>query len=173
MNKNTKILIVIILLLIAIATTAIFFNRDNIEASKKLNDNAIFVLIEDGEERATFHMAEIQAIEEVDFTATLRSSGSDPMDHVYTGVLLKNIFTHANISLEGKETVIVTAADGYTVAITMDKFLDDDNVYLAYMMDGKLLGTKEDGGSGPYQMIIRKDPFSQFWCKFAITAEIN
>lgn len=173
MNKNTKLLILIILLLVAIAATAIFLNRENVVANKELNNNAIFVLIEDGIELASFSMAEIQAIGEIDFIATLKSSGSDPKDHVYTGVLLKNIFIHANISIEGKETVVVTAADGYTVAIAMDKFIDDDNVYLAYMRDGELLGTKEDGGSGPYQMIIRKDPFSQFWCKFAVSAEIR
>lgn len=173
MNKNTKILIGIVLLLITISATAILLNRDNVAASKELNNNAIFVLIKDGEEVASFNMVEIQAIGEVDFNATLKSSGSDPKEHVYTGVLLKNIFSHANIDIEGNDTVVVTAADGYTVAITRDKFLDDDNVYLAYMKDGELLGTKEDGGSGPYQMIIRKDPFSQFWCKFAISAEIR
>lgn len=173
MNKNSKILIVIIVLLAATAAIAIFLNRDNVAASKELNNNAIFIVIEDGIELASFNMTEIQAMGETDFEATLRSSGSDPKDHIYTGVLLKNIFSHANISIEGKDTVVVTAADGYTVAITMDKFLDDDNVYLAYMRDGELLGTKEDGGSGPYQMIIRKDPFSQFWCKFAVSAEIR
>ncbi len=173
MNKNTKILILTIILLVSIVATAIFLNRDNVAASKELNNNALFVLIEDGTEVVSFSMIEIKAIGEVDFNATLKSSGSDPKEHVYTGVLLKNIFSNANIEIEGKETVVVTAADGYTVAITKDKFLDDDNVYLAYMRDGELLGTKEDGGSGPYQMIIRKDPFSQFWCKFAISAEIR
>ncbi|MDP3387700.1 MAG: hypothetical protein Q8S24_10725 [Eubacteriales bacterium] len=173
MNKNSKILIVIIILLAVTASIAIFLNRDNVAASKELNNNALFILIEDGVELASFNMSEIQAIGEVEFDATLRSSGSDPKDHIYTGVLLKNIFAHANISFDGKKTVVLTAADGYTVAVAIDKFLDDDNVYLAYMRDGELLGTKEDGGSGPYQMIIRKDPFSQFWCKFAISAEIK
>lgn len=173
MNKNTKILAGIIILLAAISAVAIFLNQDNVAANKELNNNAIFVVLDDGKEVASFNMSEIQAIGEVEFNATLRSSGSEPKDHVYTGVLLKDIFAKANTVIEGKDAVIVTAADGYTVAVTMDKFMDDDNVYLAYMKDGELLGTKEDGGSGPYQMIIRKDPFSQFWCKFALSAELK
>ncbi|HAE43284.1 MAG TPA: hypothetical protein DCG34_10280 [Clostridiales bacterium] len=173
MNKNTKILAGIIIALATISAAAILLNRDNVVANKELNNNAIFVVLNDGKEVTSFNMSEIQAIGEVEFNATLRSSGSEPKEHVYTGVLLKSIFANANISIEGKDAVIVTAADGYTVAVTIDKLMDDDNVYLAYKKDGELSGTKEDGGSGPYQMIIRKDPFSQFWCKFAISAELK
>ncbi len=118
-------------------------------------------------------MTEIQSIGEVDFTATLDTSNSDPEDFQYTGVLLKNIFSHAGITLEGREAIVVSAADGYTVAIPMDKFMADDNVYLAYKKEGELIGTREEGGKGPYQMIVSKDQFSQFWCKYALSADLQ
>ena len=62
--------------------------------------------------------------------------------------------------------------DGYAAALSMDKVMDDDNVYLAYKRDGELLGTKTDGGNGPYQLIISKDKFSQYWVKFAYQGEL-
>ncbi|SHJ21721.1 Oxidoreductase molybdopterin binding domain-containing protein [Dethiosulfatibacter aminovorans DSM 17477] len=173
MNKNTKILVSVILILVLISAIAIMMNRDNAAAKKELNDNAVFILMDNGEEIASYNMTEIQAIGETDFTATLDTSTTDPEDFQYTGVLMKSIFEHAGISLEGREAVIVSAVDGYTVAVPMDKFMADDNVYLAYKKEGELIGTREEGGKGPYQMIISKDQFSQFWCKYAISADIQ
>ena len=173
MKKNTKILISVILVLVIISAVAIMMNKDNVKAKKELNDNAVFILMDKGEEIASYNMTEIQAIGEADFTATLDTSNTDPEDFQYTGVLLKNVFEHAGISLEGREAVIVSAVDGYTVALPMDKFMEDDNVYLAYKKEGELSGTREEGGKGPYQMIISKDQFSQFWCKYAVSADIQ
>lgn len=173
MKKNTKILISVILVLVIISAVAIMMNKDNVKAKKELNDNAVFILMDKGEEIASYNMTEIQAIGEADFTATLDTSNTDPEDFQYTGVLLKNVFEHAGISLEGREAVIVSAVDGYTVALPMDKFMEDDNVYLAYKKEGELIGTREEGGKGPYQMIISKDQFSQFWCKYAVSADIQ
>lgn len=173
MNKNTKILVSIILILVIISVIAIMMNKDNVITKKQLNDNAVFILMDNGEEIASYNMTEIQAIGEVDFTATLDSSDTDPENFQYSGVLLKNIFLNAGISIEGRDSVIVSAVDGYTVAIGIEKFMAEDNVYLAYKKEGQLIGTKEDGGKGPYQMIISKDQFSQFWCKYALSANIQ
>jgi hypothetical protein len=173
MNKNTKILISVILILVLISAVAITMNKDNVTAKKELNDNAIFILMDKGTEIASYNMSEIQSIGEVDFTATRDTSSTDPEDFHYTGVLLKNIFTHAGISLEGREAIVVSAVDGYTVALPMDKFMAEDNVYLAYKKEGELIGTREEGGKGPYQMIVSKDQFSQFWCKYALSADLQ
>ena len=69
--------------------------------------------------------------------------------------------------------VIVRAIDGYTVALSIEEVLDEENVYLAYAIDGKPLRSKSQGGSGPYQLIVRKDQFSQRWCKFVVEIEIR
>ncbi|MBN2286596.1 MAG: molybdopterin-dependent oxidoreductase [Tissierellales bacterium] len=173
MKNNTKILIASIVILLLIASVSLYLNKDNAAKNKALNDNAIFKVLENGNEIASYTMTEIQAIGEKQFIATLDTSTTEPEDYEYTGVLLKDIFIEAGISLENRQAVIVTAADGYSVAVDMSKFLEEDNVFLAYRVNGELLGTKEEGGKGPYQMIISKDPFSQFWCKFALSADIQ
>lgn len=173
MHKNTKILIAIIAILLVVSIISVILNKDNVAEKKDLNDNAIFIVMENGEEVASYNMSQIKEIGEKTFTATLDTSTTEPEDYEYTGVLLKEIFIHAGISLENKEAVIVSAVDGYTVAVPFDKFMDDDNVYIAYKKEGKLIGTREDGGKGPYQMIISKDQFSQYWCKFAVSADIK
>jgi hypothetical protein len=61
---------------------------------------------------------------------------------------------------------VIKGVDGYAVALTSNEVLQDDNVYLVFEKDGKQMKGKKRGGSGPYQVIIRQDQFSQRWCKF-------
>jgi DMSO/TMAO reductase YedYZ molybdopterin-dependent catalytic subunit len=173
MSKNTKILTGIILILLVISSIGIFLNRDNIRRNRELNENAVFEIYEEGQLSASYTMEEIMAMGEENFNATLDTSSTDPKEFEYTGVLLREILKKADINLEEKELAAVTGADGYTVAVSMDKIMEEDNVYLSYKIQGKPLGTRDDDGSGPYQLIIRKDQFSQNWCKYAVKADIR
>lgn len=65
------------------------------------------------------------------------------------------------------------AADGYTVALTGDEVRMEDNVYIVYEQAGKDLGIREDGGTGPYRLIIRKDEFAQRWNKYLMEIELQ
>jgi hypothetical protein len=172
MKKNNIIILSLIVVLIGILSVTYFINQDDIEYKQQLNQDAIFEVLYQDEVVDSFTMVEIADMGEVTFTANLKSSGNDPVEHEYTGVLLKTIFEEAGLDPEEKTSVTVIAIDGYAAAITMDKFMDDDNVYLAYMRDGELLGTKADGGNGPYQLIISKAQFSQYWVKFVYQAEL-
>ncbi|MCG8541470.1 MAG: molybdopterin-dependent oxidoreductase [Clostridia bacterium] len=167
-----KITLTIIILALIVGITA-FINFKTLEVKKDLEENAQFVIKDNGEEIAVLDMKEIQSLGPKEFKANLKSSGKEAITYTYTGVLLKDIFERYNISLIGRSSIIVRAIDGYSVALDMDKVLEDDNVYLAYMREGEALGNREDGGRGPYQMIISKDPFSQYWCKFAIEADVK
>lgn len=172
MKKNNIIILTVIIALVGVLAVTYFINQDDIEYKQQLNQDAIFEVLYQGEVIATYNMLEIAEMGEVTFTANSKSSGNDPVEYEYTGVLLKTIFEEAGLDPEGKTSVTVMAIDGYAAAITMDKFMDDDNVYLAYMRNGELLGTKTDGGIGPYQLIISKDQFSQYWVKFAYQGEL-
>ncbi len=50
------------------------------------------------------------------------------------------------MTIENIEQVIVRATDGYTIALSPKEVKDEDNVYLAYKLNGKLLKRKEEGG---------------------------
>jgi len=173
MIRNTKILTIVIAVLVVFAGVSLFINKEKVAENKKLNEDAVFIIKDEDEEISQYTINEIIEIGSETFTATLDTSSAEPKNFEYTGVLLKDIFTDAGIDIVGKEVVTVTAADGYTVAVSMDKFLEDDNVYLAYMKEGVPIGSREEGGKGPYQMIISKDKFSQFWCNYALEADIK
>lgn len=116
-----------------------------------------------GTDETVFDLAEIRELGEVEFTATLDTSDSDPIEYNYVGVLLKDIYKEANVTITETSMVVIEAEDGYKVVLEGSKVLEDDNVYLAYVMNGEAL----DSNSGPLQTIVSKDQFSKFWCKFA------
>ncbi|WP_432402569.1 molybdopterin-dependent oxidoreductase [Wukongibacter sp. M2B1] len=169
---KSKIALVIIVLTLIVGVTA-FINLKSVEVKKDLEENSKFVIKENGEEVVVLNMKEISSLGEKDFKANFKKNGKEAVSFNYTGVPFKNILNKYNISLDDKSAIIFTAIDGYTVAVEIEKILEDNNVYLTYMKEGELLGNKENGGSGPYQMIISKDPFSQYWCKFAIEADVQ
>jgi len=167
---KSKITLTIIILAVIVGITA-FINLKSVEVKKELEENAQFVIKENGKEIAVLDMKEIRSLGEKEFDANLKKDGKDPIYYTYTGVPMKKIFEKCGVSLDDKSAVVFTAIDGYTVAVEVEKILQDDNVYLTFMKEGEPLGNREDGGSGPYQMIISKDPFSQYWCKFALEAD--
>ncbi|SKC49268.1 molybdopterin-dependent oxidoreductase [Maledivibacter halophilus] len=170
MNKKITIIVVILVAIVGITS---YLNLKSVEVKKELQEDAKFIIKENGKEVATLDMKEIRTLGEREFKANLKKDGKDPIPYTYTGVPLKNIFEKYNISLEDKSAVIVSAVDGYTVAVDLNKVLEEDNVYLAYMREGQSIGNRENGGKGPYQMIISKDQFSQHWCKFAVEADVK
>lgn len=172
MKKNNIIILVMIMLLLSVIGIGYLCNSEEIEEKLALNKEAIFEVVRDGEVVASYNMEDIANMGEVQFYANLKSSGNDPVAHEYTGVLLKTIFEEAGLDPASSAGATVIAVDGYAAALTNEKLMADDNVYLAYKRDGDLLGDKVSGGYGPYQLVISKDKFSQFWVKYAFQGEL-
>jgi DMSO/TMAO reductase YedYZ molybdopterin-dependent catalytic subunit len=166
-----KVWIVVAILVVVVAVTAML-NRERLKEKIAGQENAILYLVADGTEyEITF--ADVSELEAKEFPAVLKSSGKPPVDTSYTGVQLKDLLAKAGINTEGKSQVVTKAADGYTVALTLEEVLQEDNVYICYKRDGKPLGTREEGGSGPYQLVIRKDEFGQRWNKYLLEIEVQ
>ena len=156
---NKKSIGIIMLILIAIIAIFALVNRGLIKNSQEAHANAEVLITGDNvEDKFTYD--QIIKLGEEEFTAIFDSSNTDPEEHKYTGIPLKNLIEEAEIRLEDKQQVNIRAIDGYTVALKPDEVLEDENVYLAYKQDGEPIKSKEEGGSGPYQVIIRKDAFS-------------
>jgi hypothetical protein len=119
---------------------------------------------------------EIVALSPVEFKATEDTSTSGPALRKYKGVLLKDVINKAvaGEAIEGASKVVIKGIDGYAVALAVDEVLSSDSkVYLAFEKDGKTLGNRKSGGSGPIQMIVTGDTFSQRWCKYVFEVSIE
>lgn len=168
-----KIVWIAVAVLVLVVGMTAYMNRGDLAAKQESQQDAYVIIKSGGSEVAKVDLEQLQGMNVVDVDANLKRSGKDPEKHVYTGVLLKEVFEKTGLDTAGKDTVIMKAVDGYTSAIGMEETLQDDNVYLVYEMDGQPLGTKEEGGSGPLQVILAKDPFSQRWCKFVMEIDVQ
>lgn len=171
-NKRLWIIIIIIMAVLAIALgVTAYLNMENVLDKKELQENAIILVKFGDKESIEVNMELITGLGEEEFKANLKKSGKPPVEHSYTGVPMKNLFAELGIDTVNIDTVILKAIDGYSSALTLDEVMENDNVYIVYKIDGESLGSAENGGDGPYLALIRKDPYSQRWCK--LLTEIN
>lgn len=168
-----KMIAIVISILIVVVGITAYLNREEIKDKEVMIENHSFVIMENGKEVDIVELGLLEDLSPEEFKANLKSSGKDPVEHTYKGVMLKDVLASKGQSLEDKSQVIIRSVDGYTVALSPEEVAEDENVYIVYEMDGKPLGTKEDGGSGPYQVVIRKDPFGQRWAKFVVEVELQ
>lgn len=99
------------------------------------------------------------------FPAVVRSSGSKPVETEYKGIELTKLFDSLNVDITNYSKVTFNASDGYRIILSMEEIKEPSNVYLTFERDGEILKSKKQGGNGPFQLVIRRDPFSQRWIK--------
>jgi len=169
---NKKIIIIVLILIVGVGILAYLNSVDSEDRLKNQRESVIF-LQQDGEELTEVNFENIQELEQYEFEAVLRSSDSPDREVTYEGILLQDLFNENGISLTALEQVVIRAVDGYTVALSQDEIRIEDNVYLVYKADGEPLTPLEEGGSGPYQLVIREDDFGQRWNKGIMEIDIR
>ena len=169
MKKSTKIVTLSMAVLFIAATCLWLLNNGGINRE---GGGAIITFTDGGEVISEVDFDYLGGLESDTFEAVIRSSGNKPEDALYTGVLLTELLNDQGIDIEGKSSVIVKGLDGYMTKLTLPE-LEKKEVYLTYKMNGKPLKPRDDGGYGPFQLVIPGDPFSQRWCKYVCEVEIK
>jgi len=162
MDKKVFLLVAVI----AVVVIAIYFlfPLGNGEKDFTLQEESP-LYIKFGEERKSLEFNEILAHDEFE----IETDGGD----IFKGVKLKDLLSSLDIPFEEMESILTKSIDAYTVALSPEEVLSEDNVYLVYIQDGEALYPKEDGGSGPYRILIKEDPFRQRWNKNIEEIEIR
>lgn len=172
-KRNLIIILSVVAVLIIVTGVAALLNAGNVKEKKELQKDAVIIFNIGDEEIARADMEYIVGLGEEEFSAVKDTSDTGPDSVKYSGVPLIKIINSLDINIRDMDTVIVKAIDGYTVAIDKEDVLDETNVYVAFKYNGESLGSKTTGGTGPYQIIITKDEFSQRWCKFVSEIEFK
>jgi len=170
--KSTKIIVGIIVVLAAVVGVTAWLNQGGLEERRRSQEGAILFL-KQGDQTVEVTFEDIRALPEQEFDAVLRGSGRLPVDVRFTGVELKRIIEGAGLDPAAINQVVTRAADGYSVSLSGDEVRMDDNVYIVFEQDGNDLGTREDGGTGPYRLVIRQDEFAQRWNKYLMEIELQ
>ena len=171
MNKTSKAAIFIIVLLIVVFLAALSMNKSEIESRRALLESStIEVISEDQSDMVGLEVLQYLGLEE--FEAVLDTSSTDASLYKYSGVQLVKLLASLGYEIDGKDMIIATGADGFSVAYSGEEVLEDGNIYIAVMEEGKYLGGIEDGGSGPYEIIVINDSFSNRRCKWITGIEV-
>jgi len=169
--SNIIVISTIFILTAAVVILAVLSGSQNIKRIER-QDNAVFVIKADGREY-NVTMDIINNIGITDFTADKKNSGLSPVSVKYQGVPLKTICDELDIDISGFKNCVASAADGFYTSVPIGKVEDEDNVWIAVGLDNKSLLKREDGGDGPYMLVVRKDTFSQYWCKYLVELEFK
>lgn len=170
---NNRTIIVIIAALVVIIGITAYLNREGLAEKRELMEQARF-MITIGVNNITYEMADIRALGETEFTAILRGGGRPGREYTFTGVPLRNLLVGIDgVNLTDVRMFVVRSVDGFTVAFTYAEIMAEDNVYLVYKRNGERLGTRADGGTGPYRIVVRQDPFAMRWARYAVELELK
>lgn len=158
--KKKHIIIILILMAAIIAVLAWLNRPENQPVSGQLSITVSGKTVD-------YTMEDIKAMPKVEFEKEIVSSSQENQKGMFTGVTLNDLLTAADPDWQKQGTMVVCQAeDGYVSSFDMDEVATDDNIIVAYMIDGKSLGTKEDGGKGPFRIVVRDDEFgtrSTYW----------
>jgi len=161
------VLITVIVLIFVIGTFS-FLNG----AGKEREPEIIYIL-KNGQQVGEMTMDEVQALPAVEEEIVLNSSQGKEK-HRFTGTPVKEVFLSVDSSLlAGAGKVIGKGIDGYTVAFNIKEVLEEETVLLVYAQDGKPLGGKSEGGTGPFRIIAPNDQFAQRAGKFIQELEVR
>jgi len=162
MKKSTIVVIAVIAALAVGVAVLAALNGREAAGKKQLRDDAVFVILAgDAEYRVT--MEEFLSLEQREFEAVYKKSGKDPETRYYTGAPFAEVLQMKGVGTAGFAAAAFGAADGYASAISMEDALDTQRCYIA----------ADDGGDGPFRMILPKDQFSQRWCKMLVDVTLK
>ena len=168
-KKQTIIIASVVALLVVAVALLAWLNRPKGE----IISGSIRV-IHNGETLRTFTMEEIAAMPYVEVEKEIVSSSYANEAGLYRGVPLRALLGVVDESLlDGASRIISRAEDGFVTAYSAAEVAESDSVIVAYQRDGESLGTKADGGSGPFRIVIVDDEFGNRSTKYLYEIEVS
>lgn len=137
-------------------------------------EDAVLSIVKDGAVLQVWTMAQIQDLPAVELEKDIRSASHADERGVYRCVALGTLLDQTDPNWRTAASRIMTrAADGYVSTFTSTESGLDNNILVAYAKDGLPLGNLADGGTGPFRIIIRDDPFGTRATKYLIEIEVG
>ncbi|MEG1646092.1 MAG: hypothetical protein RR123_01425 [Clostridia bacterium] len=178
-KKSFIIVIALFITLIIVFSVSLALTLQGKDDKMELLNSATILLKFNGEEHK-IDVAKLKEIGTEEFKAVYKPSGIEPVEKIYTGVELIKILNYYNVALTEKSQIYFNAVDGMAKVYTAESVKLPQNVYIAYLVNGKPFNKtstnykqdeQEDGA--PYVVIKTSDKFSQNRCKFLVEIEVK
>ncbi len=170
-NKKNIIIIAVILVIMAAAIAILLC----INASQGTDvERGHVAVTQNGEIVKEFTMEDIEQMEYTEFYKKIVSSSSKDVEGTFRGPTLADVLTAADENiLDGAENIIVRSEDDFVSQFSVDEIMQKDNIILAYSVDGESLGDMDNGGSGPYRVVINEDAFGNRSAMYVCELEVE
>ncbi len=176
-------IIIIAVLLVAFSVFLPIYLKYN-EPNRELFEEEVIRIVAYGSEVGIYTLEELLALDGVgaeDFLATYDTSNSEPIEKTYTGIEIKSVLLALNVNLENARSVTFKASDGMTKTYSQQDIVNNNNVFIAYKVNGldfntgidPFAYTKEAEDGGPYVVIKVSDAYSQNRCKLMVELEVK
>jgi len=159
-NKGNMLIIVTIVVLTIIVVITAVLNRENIEERMELQESGGF-LVTMAERTYVVSMKILMGLEPMEVSASPRGQLRN-----FTGVPLVAILDYFYIDYSEVGTVVFTSLDGFAAAISIEEATDETNTFIVFKESGQALGTREEGGLGPYMVVVALDQFPNRWARY-------
>ena len=166
-NKGTLAIIVVLCILIPAVIILAILHRGTMEERLELQAVGEF-MITSSEETVSVSLADLLDIGAVEVTSSPRGERRD-----FTGVPLVRVFDRFGVDYSEARTVVFTSLDGFVTALTIAEVLDEENTFIVFEEDGEPLGTREEGGRGPYMVVVALDPFPNRWARYLMEVTLQ
>ena len=166
-GRNTKIIIAILSVLTAAVIVLGILNYGSIEQRRELNERGAFLLTSGD----TAHNVTMDILLSIGSEAV--SSGAGGQTRNFTGVPLAAIFDYFEVDCSNAGAVIFASLDGFTTAISIDEALDRANSFIVFEENGAPLGERENGGIGPYMVVMALDRFQNRWARYLVEVTLS
>jgi len=170
-KANKLVYISLAVLLVAVAVLA-FLNRGDAELRRALRENREFHIRIDGNYAATVGLQTLIDIGPQEFTTSLATSISAPRDVTLRGIELRLLLETLEIDTSQASHFVVSGLDGHYSPLTRAEVEREGLIYICFSMDGEMLKAQNEGGFGPYLMVIRGALFAQRWCKYVEAVDV-
>jgi len=172
MRGNIAVYISLAVLFVIVGVLA-FLNRGDTDVRRALEENRQFQIRLEGELQAIVNFQDLLDLEPQEFTATYATSISAPRETTLKGVELRLIIESLEIDTSGAGYYVVSGLDAYYSPLTRDEVEKEETVYICYSMDGEILKKQDEGGFGPFLLVIRGESYAQRWCKYVEAVDIR
>jgi len=160
-GKSTVIIIAILCVLVTAVVVLAVLHRSTMPEGHLELQAAREFLITAGEDTRNVSLSDLHTIGQMEISSSPRGEL-----RTFTGVPLVRIFEHFDLDYSEVRTVVFTALDGFVTAVSIAEALDEANVFIVFEEDGRPLGTREEGGHGPYMLVVAQDSFPNRWARY-------
>jgi len=167
-SKSTIIIIVVLCVLIPAVVVLAILHRGNMPEERLELQAAREFLVTAGDDTHNVSLADLQAIGPVEVSSSPRGEL-----RTFTGVPLVRVLDHFGVDYSDARTVVFASLDGFVTAISIAEATDETNVFIVFEEDGELLDTREDGGRGPYMVVVALDPFPNRWARYLMEVTLQ